>query len=625
VTQLEPARDEPRDGVRVVVDRRSGTAQAVAVALFVAAVLGVALFARKRALLALFAGVRALGELASDVPYVAVPQAVELGALLVVLLGPVVVWVLLARWARRTARVEVGHDEVVLDRPLGRWLLDDRRVVVPAASIEAVEAGPTGLRLVVPGLGRVGPLLPILDPAEQAAAVRALDAARDPAREAGRALVGPGLVPTHKAVPTIAVAVLAFFACASVELVLGLPASLALLAVWAVGVVGSTRRLAERHAQVLVGARRLAVADAVAAWSAVRGVAIAPCGPEGDTAHVWLAADLGPTAGPSSDGRRLARLPLEARDRIEPLLRERLGGRLTTTLPEWAARRATPGALLAPHLLAVVAGLVGLLALPLVHDLYVWTDHRGQELRLLVRRLDASVRRVVVCPVAPASRVTRSVTGPWSAMVGSEGGPELARGRLEWPDGRTAPIPRDAKVIVVGPGTVTCDTRLLPSPRGDQALAQSLALLPDELGELRALSPHRCVAVITRAALLERSTLLADVGEGRRGSSCDVAYSPARGEGRLRWQVEEGRVMAVLLAVGPEWGVERGPCWCRTPDQPPLSLLVHPHEGPPRKAHRRVTNAPLPTLDQVLEARDRIAAGATLRQATEAWAPELWR
>lgn len=599
--------DEPKDGVLLVVDRRSQPAQVVAVGLFVGAVLVTALFARKTALLTLFAGVRAVGELAADVPFVAVPMAVECGALLVVLLGPVVVWYLLARWVRRSARVEVGHDEVVLDRPLGPWLLDDRRAVLPASAIESVEACPTGLRVVA--TSRVGPatvVLPVLDPAEQDAAVRALDAARDPAREAERGLGGSRVLSARATLPTIAVAVLSFFACASVEAVLGLPASLLLVAVWAAGVTGATRRVAERHAQVLVGARRLAVADAVAAWSAVRSVAIAPCRPEGDAAHVWLAADLGPTAGPTRDGRRLARLTLEERERLLPLLRARLGEKLTTTLPDWAARRATRGALLAPHLLAVVVGLVGLLALPLVHDLYVWTDHRGQELRLLVRRLDRSVRRVVVCPVEPATRTARSVTGPWSSMAGSEGGPELARGRVEWPDGRTAPIPRDAKVTVIGPGTVTCDTRLARSPRGDLYLRRVLGRDDDQDGAPYTLQDHECVAALVRRGLAERSPLLTDVADGRRGSLCASA-THQRGPGvpqvGLFWSVVEGEVEAVVVGGSDPWS--RAPCWCREPES--LRDVGRP--------------APLPTLDQLLETREQIAGGASLRKATEAWLP----
>lgn len=597
----QPRPDEPRDGVLVVVDRRSSPAQVAAVALFLGAVLLLALFARKGALLALFAGVRALGELASEVPFVAVPGAVEGGALLVVLLAPVVAWALLARWVRRSARVEVGHDEVVLDRPLGRWLLDERRLVLPAATIESVEAAPSGLRLrAASPAAQVTVVLPVLDPAEQAAAVQALDAARDPAREAGRALAGRRVVPSRASVPTITVAVLSFFACASVELVLGLPASLLLVAAWACGVVPATRRLAERHAQVLVGARRLAVADAVAAWSAVRSVAIA--GP-------WLAADLGPFAGPTQDGRRLARLTLEERERLLPLLRERLGERLSSTLPAWAGRRATPGALLAPHLVAVVAGLAGLLALPLVHDLYVWTDHRGQELRLLVRRLDRSVRRVVVCQVEPVTRMTWSVTGPWSSMAGSDGGPELARGRVEWPDGRTAPIPRDAKVIVVGPGTVSSDTRLRPSQRGDLSLGSLLGLDARQDGTPYRLREGESTAELARYALAERSPLLQEVGEGRRGSQCGRLVQRA-GQLVLSWAAEEGRVTA--LFVGPLRHPQRTPCWCRG------DLLLYEDE-------RLLEPARLPSFDQLFEARARIEAGATVRQATEAWAPELWR
>lgn len=595
--QSQAVSDQPRDGVLVVVDRRSSPAQAVAVALFLAAVLLLALFARKRALLALFAGVRAVGELAADVPFVAVPRAVEGGALLVVLLAPVVVWFLLARWARRSARVEVGHDEVVLDRPLGPWLLDDRRVVLAASTIESVEAAPTGLRLRAASvLGPLTVVLPVLDPAEQAAAVRALDAARDPAREAGRALAGERVVPTRASTPTLVAAVLSFFACASVELVLGLPASLLLVGVWIGGVVTATRRLSERHAQVLAGARRLAVADAVAPWSAVREVAVAGS---------WLAADLGPYAGPTRDGRRLARLTPEARERLLPLLRERLGERLTSTLPAWAARRATRGALLAPHLVAVVAGLTGLLALPLVHDLYVWTDHRGQELRLLVRRLDRSLRRVVVCPVGqPGPRQSRSLTGPWSSLAGSADGPALARGRVEWPDGRTAPTPRDARVVVVGATTVTCDTRLRPSPRDELAL-RSLLGANDGAETLRALRPDECVAALARYALAERSPLLADVADGRRGSLCDRVFQRNGPRRELLWSAEEGRVTA-LFVINTNLPFEP-PCWCLQ------GRLAAPARLPER----------LPPLDRVVEARDQIEAGVSFNRALEPWALEL--
>ena len=525
-------------------------------------------------------------------PFLAEPGLVALGAAVAAVLG----WAGLVSlvWGRlaRRGTFEVWPDALCFTWPrLAAVFTGVRRTVVPGSDLRGYVVEPAGFRLQrqpAPSPPDPSGWLPVPE-AEQAAAVRALEAMLHPDRAPLRAAAGPVEGRLGPALVFALVWVAWLAAVISAQLLLGLAGSAPVALSGLPGVILTGRFLSQQGRTLAgerllgLGGRLLGYERVASAWAGQGWLAV-------ETRGERLLAAIG--SGPE----RAALLAI-LRARLGPRLHEPADG----ALPAWAHARLSRGRAVAMWTSWVGACALGLVGLPLaVHDAVTWVDHNGEELRLVVRRWDDSPRLVYLGrsdlrPGLGRGARRTEVVWPWSTLrgMGEPGAVEVDLGRLEVRSGHGASrFPAQANVLQLDPRGA------LRTSRGELMVLEQV--LQESLGRLAAGRFSRVSETVLPSvpALLRHlfqargggsgtaDPLLLGAAEGRTTRACQRVWD---GEGWLLWTVEEGAVRGVayvdsgsyqLVALGEpcgcvlEWVVLRAVCLRAGPLPPADELFM---------------------------------------------------